>query len=69
MIISYSTSKYVYFWPLYMYIVNLTHISIAAALCWLSNTFKGDEQEKSRDRNNKRTRFFVATIAGIKVMF
>ena len=39
MIISYSTSKYVYFWPLYMYIVNLTHISRAAALCWLSNTF------------------------------
>ena len=30
---------------------------------------KGDEQEKSRDRNYKRTRRFQGRIAGNKVMF
>jgi len=30
---------------------------------------KGDEQEKSRDRNYKRTRRFQGRIAGNKVLF
>jgi len=30
---------------------------------------KGDEQEKSRDRNYKRTRRFQGRIAGNQVMF
>jgi len=30
---------------------------------------KGDEQEKSRDRNYERTRRFQGRIAGNKVMF
>ena len=32
-------------------------------------TLKGDEQEKSRDRNYERTRRFQGRIAGNKVMF
>jgi len=32
-------------------------------------TNKGDEQEKSRDRNYERTRRFQGRIAGNKVMF
>ena len=31
--------------------------------------FKGDEQEKSRDRNYKRTRRFQGRIVGNQVMF
>jgi len=31
--------------------------------------YKGDEQEKSRDRNYKRTRRFQGRIAGNQVMF
>ena len=31
--------------------------------------YQGDEQEKSRDRNYKRTRRFQGRIAGNQVMF
>ena len=41
---------------------------IVSTMC-TSSLLKGDEQEKSRDRNYKRTRGFQGRIAGNKVMF